>query len=466
MQQEELLIFRAADIIKEMDAGKKFKFNKLVPMHSGNPQALGQPPITFGREVLSLILHDQFGKKVDFSRYSKDAIERAKFYISNIDPPAIGAYTGRIKGYDCIAQEIVDFIKRRDGIEIDNESLYLTAGASEAIDIFIRLLIGDQKDGLMVPIPNYPLYSASITLWGGTQVPYFLDESDDWALNIESLENSYKRARDQEVKIKGIVIINPGNPTGQVLTKQNLRDVLQFAFDKQMLVLADEVYQDNIYGDYKFYSMRSVLHELGDPIRNQLELISMHSVSKGFTGEWGLRGGYFEFVNLGKFATQMIFKSKLIKFWAPTLGMIALGTMVNPPRIGFNSNKAVELYTKERNYILDGLERRAKLLHSKLNKMQGITTNPTKGALYSFAKLELPLKFIEEARILGIHPDTHFSLCLVEETGIVTVPGSIFGQEEETSHIRMTNLICDDELMNESMLRMHKMVKELHQKYW
>ena len=83
---------RGIQIKGEMSQGKKFKFDKMVPMHSGNPQALNQPPITFGREVLSLIAHDQFGQKADFSRYSKDAIDRADFYLKSIDGRAFGAY--------------------------------------------------------------------------------------------------------------------------------------------------------------------------------------------------------------------------------------------------------------------------------------------------------------------------------------------------------------------------------------
>lgn len=456
---------RAAAIKKEMASGKKFKFNKLVPMHSGNPHALGQPPITFGREVLSLAIHDQFNQKVDFSRYSKDAIERAKHYLKNIDQRAIGAYASHSTGYDPVKQDVIDFIKRRDGIEIDPNNLYLSTGASEAIEVFIRLLIAEPNDGLMIPVPNYPLYPAGIIMCGGKQVPYYLDEKNNWGLNMETLEKSYQEHHDKGVNIKGIAVLNPGNPTGQVLTKDNLKDVLKFAHDKKMVVLADEVYQDNIYGKHKFYSMHSVLEELGDPIKSELELVSMHSISKGFTGECGLRGGYFEFVNLDKFAQEMIYKLKSMKFCAPTPGMIALGCMVNPPREGQNSKEVVDLYQKQRSTILEGMERRAETLYDLLNKMEGITTNPTEGALYSFAKLDLPKKFIEEAESLGRHPDMHFCLHLVEETGMITVPGSGFGQEEGTAHIRMTNLIFDDDLMDESMDRMHTMVKELHEKY-
>lgn len=456
---------RAAGIKKEMGAGKAFKFDKLVPMHSGNPHALGQPPITFGREVLSIMMHNQFGQKVDYGRYSKDSLDRAKYYQANIDPAAIGGYAGHSSGYDPVKKDVIDFIQRRDNIEIDPSNLYLSTGASEAVEIAIRLLINEPNDGIMTPCPNYPLYSAACTLMDGKEIPYELDEDKNWGLNMKTIEQAYKNARDKGINPKGIAVLNPGNPTGQVLTKKNLSDVLQFAHSNKLVVIADEVYQENIYGKHKFYSMHSILEELGDPIKSSLELMSMHSISKGFTGECGLRGGYFEFVNFDAFAKEMIYKLKSMKFCAPTPGMIALGCMVNFPRIGQNSTDVVDLYEKEKNNILDGMERRANMLYDCLNKMEGISTNPTEGALYSFAKLDLPKKFIEEAKSLGRHPDMHFCLHLVEETGMITVPGSGFGQAKGTAHIRMTNLIYNDRVMDESMERMHTMVKELHEKY-
>ncbi len=456
---------RAAQIKKEMAQGKKFKFDRIVPMHSGNPQALGQPPITFGREVLSVLAHHQFDQTIDYSRYSVDAVDRAKHYLDNMDPQALGAYAGHASGYDPVKQEIVDYIKRRDGIEINPAHLYLSTGASECIEIIIRLLINEPNDAVMTPSPNYPLYSAGCIMCGGQEVRYELDESQNWGLNLETIEKAYRDAVDKGINPKGIAVLNPGNPTGQVLTKQNLLDVLQFAHEKKMVVMADEVYQENIYGDNEFVSMRSVMEELGDPVKSNLEMVSMHSISKGFTGECGLRGGYFEFVNFDQFAQDMIFKLKAMRFCAPTPGIISVGAMVNPPREGVNSPESVALYNKERNHIFEGLERRAGSLYESLNNMEGVTTNETQGAMYSFAKLDLPKKFIAEAESLGIHPDLHFCLQLVEETGMITVPGSGFGQEEGTAHIRMTNLIYNDDVMTESMDRMHNMVKELHEKY-
>lgn len=173
-------------------------------------------------------------------------------------------------------------------------------------------------------------------------VNYYLDESKNWSLDLQDLQASYKKARDSGINIKAITVINPGNPTGQVLSHQNIKDIITFAYENQIAILADEVYQENIYVDKKFNSFKKVMNELGSPIKDNVELISFHSISKGVSGECGLRGGYFEFENIDKFTEEMILKQKSVNLCSNTPGMIGMGLMVNPPRLGVNSKEVVE----------------------------------------------------------------------------------------------------------------------------
>ena len=99
-----------------------------------------------------------------------------------------------------------------------------------------------------------------------------------------------------------------------------------------MVIIADEVYQANIYKEEKpFISFRKVLAEMGDPYRDNVELISLHSVSKGLMGECGLRGGYFEAHNFDKYANDIIYKLKSIELCSNTIGQVAAQLMVDPP---------------------------------------------------------------------------------------------------------------------------------------
>ena len=115
----------------------------------------------------------------------------------------------------------------------------------------------------MIPIPQYPLYTASIALFGGQAVPYYLDEEKDWGLSIKELNASLENAKSQGIQVKALCIINPGNPTGQCLSIENMKDILQFCHEKRLLLLADEVYQTNTYmpESLPFHSFKKVVSE-------------------------------------------------------------------------------------------------------------------------------------------------------------------------------------------------------------
>lgn len=133
----------------------------------------------------------------------------------------------------------------------------------------------------MVPIPQYPLYSAALAEFGLTQIGYFLNEENKWALDNTELERSISEAK-KTCTPRVLVVINPGNPTGQVLTRKNIEDIIKFAHKHQLYIIADEVYQDNVYDkDSAFHSFKKVLVEMGEPF-SRMELASFMSTSKGW----------------------------------------------------------------------------------------------------------------------------------------------------------------------------------------
>jgi alanine transaminase len=107
--------------------------------------------------------------------------------------------------------------------------------------MMMQMLLSSEKDGILCPIPQYPLYSASIALHGGTLVPYYLNESSGWGLEISDLKDKLEGARAAGTIVRALVVINPGNPTGQVLAEENQQSILQFCRDEGLVLLADEV---------------------------------------------------------------------------------------------------------------------------------------------------------------------------------------------------------------------------------
>lgn len=136
------------------------------------------------------------------------------------------------------------------------------------------------------------------------------------------------------ISVRAMVVINPGNPTGNVLLRKDIEDIIKICYENEIVIIADEVYQNNIYKeDRPFISFRKVLSELGEPYANSVELISLHSVSKGLLGECGLRGGFFEAHNLDEFADQMLYKLKSIELCSNTIGQVATHLMIRPPSL-------------------------------------------------------------------------------------------------------------------------------------
>lgn len=419
----------------------------------GNPHTFAQKPLTYVREVLSLLEYPQLITEAHkLSIFKSDSIERAKKIMATI-PEGLGAYSATT-GIEFVRKAIAEFIQKRDGIAADYTRIILTDGASEAAQTVITAIIKSTKDGIMVPIPQYPLYNASLMLKGGSSIGYYLDEANNWQLNADSLEDSIRKAKQQGVKPVAITIINPGNPTGGVLSHENIKMVINFARKHKLSIMADEVYQENIYNkEHKFYSFAKVLDEMQV---TDISLFSFHSMSKGYFGECGHRSAYCEVRNVPDDVFDQIIKLQSINLCANVVGQIATYLMVTPPQLG---DPSYPLFLAEKTAILDDLEEKATIIGEELNKIPGISVNLPDGAMYAFVKLELPTHLIDTHN--GMIPlDEEYCLDLLEATGICVVPGSGFGQLPNTLHFRTTFLPP-----KEQILTLVSKLKEFHISY-
>merc|ERR1712167_129986 len=150
----------------------------------------------------------------------------------------------------------------------------------------------------------------------------------DWAAPVQELKKAYDDVVEKGATPKLLVIINPGNPTGASLPRASLEAIVRFVEQRPGLVLAaDEVYQENVYGDAPpFITFKKIVRDLG----SKIPLVSFHSISKGFTGECGLRGGYFELTNINSDVKAQLTKLASVSLCSNTMGQVAVGLMVNP----------------------------------------------------------------------------------------------------------------------------------------
>ena len=427
--------------LRAMDLQKEGR--TIYACNIGNPQALEQKPISFYRQVIALLESSNIERERNLTKLSKnnsdlfkesgiriiseDIIDYSEEFLHNCRT-GMGAYT-ESKGPAFIREEIAAFIDSRDKNDIasDPDSIFLTDGASDAVRRILELLITGSNDGIMIPIPQYPLYSATIKRCGGVQVGYYPDEEKDWALTPDILEESYQKATSEGINVKSIVIINPGNPTGSILDKNSIDGIVNFVEKYDLSIIADEVYQENLYGGL-FISMSRAIGSRDIP------LFSLHSISKGFSGECGHRGGYMELRNMPIMnntnvnLSELILKQASVSLCSNTVGQAIVYMMVKPPKMG---SEAHDTYIEEKNTILSELEAKAALIKESFKQMEGMQCFGRTGAMYLFPRMNFLPNDI-----------TDFDYCmrLLEETGICTVNGGGFGQKNGTNHLRIAFL--------------------------
>jgi glutamate--glyoxylate aminotransferase len=158
--------------------------------------------------------------------FAPDAVKRAQQYAASMKG-GMGAYTNS-QGLQLVREEIAGFITARDGHPAHSDKIFLTNGASDGVKLIMQCVLRQNcNDGLLTPIPQYPLYSAALTLIGGTLVPYHLNEKQQWGVSLDDLKSSLAKARKEGVCVRGICVINPGNPTGSLLTEQEIKDIIK-----------------------------------------------------------------------------------------------------------------------------------------------------------------------------------------------------------------------------------------------
>eukprot|EP01057_Protomagalhaensia_wolfi_P005673 Protomagalhaensia_wolfi_Nauph_80__5672@NODE_664_length_2152_cov_160_311879_g494_i0_p1_GENE_NODE_664_length_2152_cov_160_311879_g494_i0NODE_664_length_2152_cov_160_311879_g494_i0_p1_ORF_typecomplete_len517_score100_48Aminotran_1_2/PF00155_21/1_3e61DegT_DnrJ_EryC1/PF01041_17/0_00014_NODE_664_length_2152_cov_160_311879_g494_i05472097 len=414
-------------------------FDKILQCNIGNPQAVGLKPLTYVRETLALMSCPSLLEKSDEElevHFKRDNIKRARLYADSMQ--SVGAYT-HSQGNIELRRSCATFFERRDGIRPSECRIFLCNGASEGITTLLTCCVAGRGEGVMLPLPQYPLYAATMTRLDGTTVFYDLDESKGWSFDDSTLQRAYTKAVADGIDVRVLVVINPGNPCPTFLEREQIKSILKFAEERHILVMADEVYQENLYTEKKFTSFRSVLLEEGF----KTQLASVHSASKGFYGECGMRGGVCLLDNVDDDAFAVIYKMRSVDLCSNTFGQIAMATIVSPPQPG---DESYDLYLQEKTSILLEMGQKAKIVCDFMNSLEGVSCVPISAGMYVFPSMTFSKKAEKDAESKGLSVELMYCLELLEATGIATTPGEGFGQQEGTHHVRVTILPALEDL--------------------
>lgn len=330
------------------------------------------------------------------------------------------------------ARKAVMHYTQQQGIQgVTLDDVYLGNGASELIAMATNALL-DDGDELLLPSPDYPLWTAATSLSGGTPVHYRCDESNGWMPDLNDLRSKITS------RTKGIVVINPNNPTGALYSDELLKAIVGIARQHGLVILADEVYDKVLYDGVKHTAIGS----LSDDVLT----LTFNSLSKSYRS-CGYRAGWMVVSGDKKPAADYIEGLTMLsnmRLCANVPGQYAIQTALG----GYQSINEL---------IAPGgrLRRQRDLAYELITAIPGVTCVKPQAALYMFAKLD--------PDTYPIADDRQFFLELLQETRVMLVQGSGFNYPDN-NHFRIVFLPHEDDL-REAIGRIAKFLEHYRKRH-
>ncbi|MDN6461116.1 MAG: pyridoxal phosphate-dependent aminotransferase [Corynebacterium flavescens] len=319
------------------------------------------------------------------------------------------------KGIISARRAIVTRYELEDFPAFDVDDIYLGNGVSELISMTTQALL-NEGDEILIPMPDYPLWTAATTLAGGTAVHYLCDEENEWNPSIEDI-----KAKVSE-KTKAIVVINPNNPTGAVYSREVLQQIVDVAREHNLLILADEIYDRILYDGAKHISIASLAPDL--------LTFTFNGLSKAYRVA-GYRAGWMVITGPRERARGLI----------DGLDLLA-GTRLCP-NVPAQHAIQVALGGHQSIYELTGAEGRLlkqrNVAYEKLNSIPGVSVTKAIGAMYCFPRLD--------PEVYEIHDDAQLMMDILKSQKILLVQGTGFNWPAP-DHFRVVTLPWASQLSN------------------
>ena len=312
------------------------------------------------------------------------------------------------------ARKAVMHYTQQQGIKgVTLDDIYLGNGASELIAMSTNALL-NEGDELLLPSPDYPLWTAATALSGGTPVHYMCDEANGWMPDLDDLRRKITPAT------KGIVVINPNNPTGALYSDELLREIVAIARQHGLVIFADEVYDKVLYDDAKHTAIGSLSEDV--------LTLTFNSLSKSYRS-CGYRAGWMVVSGDKKRAADYIEGLTMLsnmRLCSNVPGQYAIQT-------------ALGGYQSINDLVRPGgrLRRQRDLAYELITAIPGVTCNKPQAALYMFPRLD--------PKVYPIVDDRQFFLELLQETRVMLVQGTGFNWPQP-DHFRIVFLPHEDDL--------------------
>lgn len=290
---------------------------------------------------------------------------------------------------------------------VDVRDVYLGNGVSELIVMTMQALMND-GDEVLIPMPDYPLWTAAANLAGGTAVHYRCNEEDNWHPDIEDIKSKITS------KTKGIVVINPNNPTGSLYSDELLKQIIEVAKEHDLIIMADEIYDRILYDDN--------IHTPMSTLTDDVLVLSYNGLSKshriaGFRSGWMMVSGRKQHAADFIEGLDMLASMRLC---SNVQGQYAIQTAMG-------GHQSMQDLTSEKGRLYKQRE----MAVSRLNAIKGISCTMPQGAFYCFPKMD--------PEVYPITDDMDFMMDLLVEENVLMVQGTGFNWDRP-DHFRLVFL--------------------------
>jgi alanine-synthesizing transaminase len=314
-------------------------------------------------------------------------------------------------------------------LDVTLDDIYTGNGVSELIMLAMQALL-NQGDEVLLPAPDYPLWTAAVTLCGGKAAHYLCDEASDWQPDLEDLKSKIT------AKTKALVVINPNNPTGAVYDRSILEGIAKIAREHELIVYADEIYDKIIYDDAVHTSMAT--------IDSDILTISFNGLSKAYRAA-GFRSGWMVLSG----------NKKIAEGYREGLDMLANMRLCANMPAQFAIQTALGGYQSIKDYVLPGgrLHQQRNITMECLRKIPGIDVVTPRGALYCFPRLDVK-KF-------NISCDEKFVMDFLRSEHILVVHGTGFNWKDK-DHFRIV-FLPEKDMLHEALTRLGRFLETYRQ---
>ena len=308
---------------------------------------------------------------------------------------------------------IMHYTQQKLIANVDVDDIILGNGVSELIVMAMQGLINND-DEVLIPKPDYPLWTAAVTLAGGNPVHYVCDESAGWFPDIKDIESKITN------KTRGIVVINPNNPTGALYSDEVLKQIIEVARKHSLIIFADEIYDKVLYDNHHHNSIAS--------LADDVLFVTLNGLSKNYRA-CGYRAGWLVVSGNKEKASDYLEGLNILasmRLCANVPGQLAIQTALG----GYQSIEDLVAPSGR-------LFKQRELAYNMVTEISGVTCVKPSAALYLFLKLD--------PKMYPIENDQEFVLDVLKEKKVLLVQGSGFNWHDN-NHIRMVFLPNEDEL--------------------